>query len=169
MGDARIVVNASPLILLAKIDATSLLTVIASAVVTPATVEAEIRAGLAAPQEFGQLFPGEWLRVVDDLPLSPEIVEWDLGAGESQVLAFANENPGWEAALDDLDARRCADSLGIPLTGTLGVILRAKREGKIPAALPYVERLVATGAHLSESLIETALSLVGEAWTGGRA
>jgi len=85
-----------------------------------------------------------------------------LGAGESQVLAFASENPGWEAALDDLDARRCAASLGIPLTGTLGVILRAKEADLIPAARPCVEELVLVGAHLSDALVERALSLVGE-------
>ena len=113
-----------------------MLKAIAFELVTPASVEAEIRTGLPEPEEFEQLFPREWLRVVDDRRLSPEIVEWDLGAGESQVLAFGHENPGCEAALDDLDTRRCAASLGIPLTGTLGVILRAKSEGKIPAALP---------------------------------
>lgn len=88
------------------------------------------------------------------------------GSRRSQVLAFASESAGWEAALDDLDARRCAASLGIPVTGTLGIILRAKEAGLIPAAGPYVENLVLVGAHLSDALVERVLALVGESRQG---
>jgi hypothetical protein len=40
------------------------------------------------------------------------ISAWDLGLGESEVLAWANERPGWEAILDDKAARDCAASPG---------------------------------------------------------
>jgi predicted nucleic acid-binding protein len=162
--DERIVVNASPLILLTKIDATALLKEIASEIAVPAAVQAEVEAGALDPSSFAGLFAQKWLRVVPDRTLSEEIVEWDLGAGESQVLAFASQDSGWEAALDDLDARRCAAALGISVTGTLGVLLRAKDAGLISAARPFVERLLHVGAHLSDELVERALALVGESW-----
>lgn len=117
MTARRFVVNASPLLLLAKIEA---------------------------------------------LELLEEIAGWDLGAGESQVLRFAVANPGWEAVLDDLEARNCARSLGVPLTGTLGILLRAKQAGLVEAARPLVEALVRRGAYLDRDLVNTALATVGE-------
>jgi len=54
-----------------------------------------------------------------------------LGAGESEVLTWARQNPGYEAILDDRAARNCAITLQIPVRGTLGVALLAKREGLI--------------------------------------
>ena len=69
---------------------------------------------------------------------------------------------GSEAVLDDLQARRCARSLGIPTTGTLGVILRAKQHGLIPEARPLLETLIQNQMYISRELVETALADVGE-------
>ena len=69
---------------------------------------------------------------------------------------------GSEAVLDDLQARRCARSIGILVTGTLGIILRAKQRGIIPAARPIVEHLLRKGMYLSKELVETTLADIGE-------
>jgi len=50
--------------------------------------------------------------------------------------------PGCRAVIDDLAPRKSAASLGIPVTGTLGIVLRARRQGIIPAARPVVEDLL---------------------------
>jgi len=72
----------------------------------------------------------------------PELIQsWDLGAGESSVLTWAYANPGTEVIIDDLAARRCAAVLGIPVQGTLGLVLTAKQRGKIPAARPVLAQL----------------------------
>lgn len=149
------VVNASPLIFLSKIEALQLLSRLASEVVVPAAVRREVLAG-------GKVELPEWLRVQPDLPLPAEIAGWDLGAGESQVLAQATSIDGSEAVLDDLQARRCARALGIAVTGTLGVILRARKSGVIPAARPLLEDLLRRGLYLSRDLVEAALTEVGE-------
>jgi predicted nucleic acid-binding protein len=104
----------------------------------------------------------DWLQIEPDRSLPVEISGWDLGTGESQALAVALTFPGWEVVLDDLDARRCARSLGIPTTGTLGVVLRAKKTGIIPEAYPLVQELIRKGAYLSPGLIDSALRKVGE-------
>ena len=67
------------------------------------------------------------LRKVGETP--EEIAGWDLGRGESEVLAWARENPGHVAVLDDRAARRCAEILNVPLIGTVGILMRAKRQG----------------------------------------
>ncbi len=48
------------------------------------------------------------VRAMDQI--DPEIVAWDLGAGESAVLTWARRHPGFTAILDDCAALRCAES-----------------------------------------------------------
>ena len=95
-------------------------------------------------------------------PIPPAIQSRDLGAGESAVLAFAYENHGTVAIIDDGAARRCAETLGIPLHGTLGLVMKAKMLGRIAAARPVVENLKRHGMYLSERAIDRAMALVGE-------
>jgi predicted nucleic acid-binding protein len=90
------------------------------------------------------------------------ILSWDIGAGESQVLAQCLLVKGSKAVLDDGEARAAAQSHGIGILGTLGIILRAKRSGLIPEAKPVIEQLLAHGSYLSENLVRSALSMVGE-------
>lgn len=63
----------------------------------------------------------------------------DLGPGESEVLALALERPGATVILDDGTGRRCARLLGIPLMGTLGVLVAAKRRGWVRTLAPVLE------------------------------
>ena len=67
-----------------------------------------------------------------------------------------------EVALDDLAARRCASANGVPVVGTLGLLLRVKRLNLIPAARPLLESLLENGMFLPRDLVESALSVVGE-------
>jgi predicted nucleic acid-binding protein len=156
------VVNASPLILLAKIEALELLMELAEEIAVPAAVRMEASAGPGNPAQLQRFLRRRAMRPRADLLVPEEIAGWDLGAGEAQVLAFAVANPGWESVLDDLEARSCARSLRVPLTGTLGVILRAKQAGLVAAARPLVENLLRKGAYLSRDLIDVALAKVGE-------
>ena len=76
----------------------------------------------------------EWITVVEPPPIPELIQAWDLGKGESSVLAWAYSHSGTEAILDDLLARRCAATLDIPIRGTLGLVLTAKKHGRIAQA-----------------------------------
>jgi predicted nucleic acid-binding protein len=157
------VVNASPLILLAKIDHLHLLHALADQVIIPQAVADEVVAGplddparimLATP-----LFP------LIAVALDPMIVAWDLGVGESAVLSYAVTHPGWKAIVDDGAARRCAHALSIPLLGTLGILLRARQTGLISSTIPPLKALRAEGIHLDDSVIRRALGAVsGESW-----
>jgi len=82
--------------------------------------------------------------------------------GESKVLTWAREYPGYEAILDDRAARNCAIALGIPLRGTLGVILLAKRERLLSHVQPVFARLQEAGLRIAPAVLDTALELAGE-------
>lgn len=94
--------------------------------------------------------------------LDPTILAWGLGAGESQVLTWARQNPGYEAILDDRAARNCAITLGILVRGTLGIVLLAKREGLIPRVRPVFEQLLEAGLRIAPEVLDMALDLAGE-------
>ncbi len=99
------------------------------------------------------------IRTVADTPMT--ILEWRLGAGESAALALAYAQ-GLEAIIDDLAGRKCAASLGIPVRGTLGTMLLAKKRAAIPKARPVIEDMMAAGLYLSTAVVNEALRRVGE-------
>lgn len=156
------VTDASPLIFLSKGDFLQLFQVVNEQVLIPAAVAREIQQRGRDDVTARALEETSWLRIVEVSSVPSVIQSWDLGPGESAVLAFAHGHSDCEAIIDDLAARRCAATLGIPVRGTLGLVLRAKREGKISAARPVVRRLLEAGMYLSEDVIDEALALVGE-------
>ena len=162
VSDRRWVVNASPLIVLADIECLSFLVSLCADVIVPSAVAQEIYAGPtkdAAQRWLG----GEGQAFIREVQmLDPTILAWGLGAGESQVLTWARQNPGYEAILDDRAARNCAITLGILVRGTLGIVLLAKREGLIPRVRPVFEQLLEAGLRIAPGVLDMALDLAGE-------
>lgn len=93
---------------------------------------------------------------------TPDILSWDLGAGETQVIAHALAHNAGRVVIDDLEARRCAKAMGLEIIGTLGIIGRAKVMGLIDLAEPVVRRLRETGLYVSDELVQRLLREVGE-------
>jgi len=155
-------VNASPLIYLSRAGLLDLLRLAGNEIFVPDVVADEIRVRGPADPTVAALVATPWLRVEKAPPTPPAILAWDLGPGESSVLAFAKARPGCRAVIDDLQGRRCAEAIGVPLRGTLGLVLRAKREGVVPAARPVLDRLRAAGMFLSDTVLNRALATIGE-------
>lgn len=155
-------INTSPLIFLTKGGFLHLLQIVSPEIIVPQAVSTEIQAYGETDITAFTLAKTSWL-VVKETPPVPSIIQtWDLGAGESAVLTWAYVNPGTEVIIDDLAARRCATALGIPIRGTLGIVLTAKQRGIIPSARPVLEQLRLRGMYLSDKVINQALTLVGE-------
>lgn len=160
----RWILNASPLIILGRVNLEDLLLKLADEVVVPLAVSVEVQAGPPNDRARQALAVGRF-RVVDTPAPPAELLAWDLGAGETAVLSLALVEPGWVAILDDAAARRCARSFGTPVKGTLAVILLAKQRGLIPSAKDVLRQLQAVGFHLDDALIRKVLAhTVGEQW-----
>jgi predicted nucleic acid-binding protein len=155
-------VDASSLILLVRTAHLHLLKSLAPQLVVPEPVLEEIRAKGVEDATLQAVEASPWLSVVQVSFEQARVGGLTLGKGESAVLAWALSHPGAFAVLDDQRARSHALSLQIPIIGTLGVVLRAKRLGMISLARPVVESLVAEGMYLSGSVVERALALAGE-------
>jgi predicted nucleic acid-binding protein len=98
------------------------------------------------------------------IPLA--VAEWDLGPGESAVIATALATRGARVVLDDLSARRCALALRLELMGTLGVVITAHRRGVIEDPRQVLLALRDRGMWLSDAVIEKALRLAGSRRAG---
>lgn len=156
------VVNASPLILLTKVSHISLLQELCNELVIPGGVAKEILTGPA--NDLTRIWLNEkGSPLIRDLEqVDPVVAAWDLGLGESQVISWAYKNPGFEAILDDRAARKCALSLKISVRGTVGVILLAKKDGRLAKATPLLNQLIQVGFRIDPELIRTALRLAKE-------
>jgi predicted nucleic acid-binding protein len=52
-----------------------------------------------------------------------------------------------------MEAQRCAKAMGLRVIGTLGIVARAKRMGRIELAAPVIDRLRKSGLYVSEELV----------------
>ncbi|MBN2003803.1 MAG: DUF3368 domain-containing protein [Anaerolineae bacterium] len=157
------VLNASPLIVLAQVGRADLFEALADTVVVPRAVVAEIEAGPEGDPARRWL-AGAPVPIVETTS-SPQILAWDLGAGETSVLSYALATRDQTAILDDGAARRCAQSFSIPFKGTLAVVILAKRRGLISSASEILHALLANGFRLDEAIIREALArTTGETW-----
>jgi predicted nucleic acid-binding protein len=156
----QIVVNSSPLIVLARAGRIDLLTLAGMPIHVPESVSLEVRAH--SDKAARMLDTVAWLQTVPDAEMLPLVRGWDLGAGESAVLEWAQANRPARAIIDDYAARKLASVLSVQVTGTLGLALLAKQRGMVPLARPLVEELARAGLYLSESVVQHALRLVGE-------
>ncbi|HEY0946050.1 MAG TPA: DUF3368 domain-containing protein [Opitutaceae bacterium] len=156
------VVNASPLICLGKLRRLDWLGQLASEFVVPFGVATEIEGGPPddPARQWLQAVGSVHVRRVGEIPA--EIAGWDLGRGESEVLAWARENRGYVAILDDRAARRCADVFNVSVCGTVGILMRAKREGLVNSLTAALDDAAKVGLYVSPAVRREALRLLGE-------
>ncbi len=155
-------VNASPLILLGKVGQVVLLRDLSNELIIPEAVAQEVGEKPDGEKVLGVVAALSTAQIGGAVTVPREVELWDLGRGESAVLTQAAAGPESRAVVDDLEARRCAQTLEVPVIGTLGVVLRAKRRGLITAARPVVTNLREAGLYLSDALVERALAHLEE-------
>ena len=161
MNSTRLVVNASPIISLAQIGYADLLLSLSSELVIPKGVFEEITAySIDDPAVL-------WMRdkkrsLIHQVEIPTIISEWNLGKGESEVIAFAYQQKEYVVAIDDRAAKRCAESFDIKVRGTIALIIDAKRKQFISEATPLLLKLKANGFRISSAVFDEALKLAGE-------
>lgn len=158
----EVISNTSPLFYLHQLGLIHLLPEIYGKIVVPVAVVVELEAGRDIGIEVPDLRSLDWvdIRSLETQPLLA--LADDLGAGERELLGLAVSVPDALIILDDARARIHAVRLGMRLTGTLGVLLRAKREGTISSVAPLLEQLTTTGFRVSQETSEAVLRLAGE-------
>lgn len=154
-----VVADTSPLIYLSRVGALGLLHTLFGEVVVPRVVWTEVVEQRTAAPGLDALRIANWLRVVDqELP----VLDLGLDAGETAAILLAESLQADLLLIDERLGRRVAESRGLIVRGTLGVLVQARRTGALPALRPVLERLVADGFRISPALIREALTAVGE-------
>ena len=92
----------------------------------------------------------------------PNISQSLLDPGEISAIALALEKKNALLILDDDKARKYAKQLTLKYTGTLGLILEAKRKGKITSVIPILEAIRKTNFRVSKKMEARFLYLAGE-------
>ena len=77
----------------------------------------------------------------------------NLGKGESEVIALAHES-GMRIIIDDLKARKVAETLDLNFTGTIGVLLKAEKLALIDSAYDKTKELRSKGFYVSDQLLD---------------
>ncbi len=157
------VVDAAPLIFLAKLERLDLLRRGADDVLTVPAVRREIDAHSDAAAHALRAASADWLRVRAPANASAvALLLADLDPGEAEVLILASELNADRVVLDDLDARRRARRLGLPVVGTVGLLLAARLRGDIAALRPELDRLLRFGFRISAQLLDEVIQAAGE-------
>lgn len=157
-----LVVNASPLIFLGNAGHLDLLRTSASRIVVPKAVFDEVTVTRHSDSAVAALVESDWIEHFAPIEVPASITEWDLGAGESAVIAVALKITGSRPVIDDLAGRRCALSVGLNVMGTLGVVIAAYRRGEIEDPGQVLRDLRARGMWLSDAVIEGALRMASK-------
>ncbi len=155
----EIVINTGPIIALAAaLDDLTLLDGLYGAVHVPYEVAAEIRAKGTAAFAVEQFNAAAYLRVVD-VPIRefPPLLRSSLDLGEASVIQYALDQKVPTVCIDEAAGRRIARLSGLELTGSLGFLLRAKREGYPVVLRTAIDRMTQRGIWLSERLVGSVL------------
>lgn len=157
-ADRPVVSDTTPLIKLTGVGLLGLLPRLYGEVWIPEAVRDEYRAGARAADPQLERLP--WLRVEPVVP-DPELAAV-LGAGEAAAITLASARGARAVLLDERVGRRIARERRLPVVGTLSVLLRAKREGLIPAIGPVVDEMIAQGRRIGTTLRARVLHEAGE-------
>jgi predicted nucleic acid-binding protein len=140
----------------------SLLPVLYGAITIPTAVAQELQQGRTQGLNLPETETLSWLRIKIATGHQAISAASGLGPGEREVLALALATPDALVLLDDARARRHARSLNVAFTGTLGVLLRAKRVGQLAVIGPVVDQLDLLRFRLDPRTRRAILKLAGE-------
>jgi len=152
MHSSVVISDSSCVILFTKIDELDILRRVYDHIYVTQEIAAEV--GSALPK---------WveIREVNNKALQSSFEE-TLDIGEASALALAFEIPDCTVILDDMKARKSAEKLNIRVTGSIGVILSAKKEGKIPSVKAVFEKIRMTNFRISDRIINEAIKAADE-------
>ena len=162
----RVVSDTSPLSNLAIIGRLELLREQFVEVLIPESVATELKSfGHRRGRELLEAAQTDgWIRIVAVTdPAMAALISAQLDRGEAEAIALATELRADWLLIDEREGRMIARLAGLRMTGVLGVLLRAKLEGRIPALKPEIEALRSDARFfISKDLESEVLAHAGE-------
>lgn len=150
----KVIANTTPLIALANTGHLDLLRELYGEILIPEAVREEIKSEPAKTL----IAESAWIKTITIADQSQrKLYSSRLHAGEIEVMMLAREQEADLLLIDDNAAKNTAKFLGFSVTGTLGVLLKAKKQGYLNTVKPVLEDLVNDGFYIQEEIIRLAL------------
>ena len=146
----EVISNTSPLQYLHQLALLHLLPAFYGRVLIPQAIASELEIGRKEGVNLPVPAETPWLQIQSVAPPAWPLAR-DIHRGEAEALALAAQFQDPLLLLDDGTARQHARAMGLRITGTAGILLRAKRENKIPAVKPLIDQLEILGFHLDQT------------------
>jgi predicted nucleic acid-binding protein len=157
----KVVSNTTPILSLLKIGKLDILKALYETILIPQAVYQEIETG--KNREFytdvGKL---DWIAIERITSRHERMYLFDLDDGEAETLILAQEQNADLVIIDEKCGRRYARQLGMATTGTIGVLLKAKKQGLIAEIAPLLQDLLDKQTWLGAELVKKALELAEE-------
>ena len=154
----KVILNSTPIIALRAIGHMDILRRLYGTVIIPAAVLREVT---AKDSHALDEYPWIIMKTIRNVA-ARDVFTTALHDGEVEVMLLAKEVGADLIVMDDNLARRHAKYLGLRVTGTIGVLLRAKREGIVDMIEPILDCLIANSFFISGSVRHEILRLAGE-------
>jgi predicted nucleic acid-binding protein len=155
-----VVSNTTPLVKLVGIGLLDLLPTQYQEIHVPKAVFTEYQSGRAKPPGSSDLATLSWI-IVHAVATDPA-VSTSLDLGEMQAISLARTLNARLLLLDERCGRAVAEQLGLPVAGSLTILLEAKRQGHIPLVAPIINQMIARGRRISPRLRAEGLRRAGE-------
>lgn len=137
----KVIVNSTPLIILSNAGYLQILKLIYGEITIPRAVFYEVIAKEDSPcSQIKQNF--DWIHIEDiKNELGKRMYQAKLHAGEVEVMILAQEKKADLVIIDDNTAKKTAKFLGLAVTGTLGVLLKAKNLKIVDFVKPIIDKI----------------------------
>lgn len=156
----KVFTNTGPLIALASIQQLDLLHRIFGTIHVANAVVEECEHG--GPIEVPNLRSMDWLRLAGKAREFGSPYLTDLDRGERETIALAIEHQADLVIIDERLGRRAAEFAGLSITGSLGVLAKAKAAGLIESFVRSANALQENGIRFNAALISKVAARVGE-------
>jgi predicted nucleic acid-binding protein len=157
----KVVSNTTPLISFLKIGKLEILRDLYGEILVPQAVFNEIEAG-KTKEFYTDISQTGWIRIEKIKDRRALTYFLDLDSGEAEAIVLAVENNADLILLDETLGRFHAKHAGLKITGTIGILLKAKQKGYISELKPLLHELRRKNVWLSKNLMEEILQLANE-------
>lgn len=157
----KVVSNTTPIISLLKLNRLELLKNIYKQIYIPTAVYKEIEAGKAKGY-YKDLSEIDWINIIEIQDKQVLKYFLDLDAGEAEAIVLATELNADLIIIDEKLGRFHAKHADLKVTGTIGILIKAKSEGLIEKLKPLLNELNEKGVWISEKLKNEILKKAGE-------
>jgi len=157
----KVISNTTPILNLIKIGKLDILQKLYNKVQISQAVFREIEEG-KNKDYYIDISKIDWINIMPIKSASSRLYLYDLDDGEAETIILIQEQAADLILIDEKIGRRFANHLNIPVSGTIGILIKAKESGLINSVTPLLHELRNKSSWIDDNLFKKALTIAGE-------